>query len=263
MSLELTNGSSDRIEHGTALGNFTACSICGWIWQDSQDFAAIWQWSLSPSVTVGASDPAEIRVFWFRSGGPSNLVYETNNCDLTTGKWWFLGVTIDQGASSGNKVKVYLGDLATPPTSRTFGTSFEPDAYFNNNGATFYTGGNPGADPAAMGGRFGTLMFWPGVVLTEAQTQMQQFNQHCPVVAGCTLFTHYGYNGISTQPDWSGTGNVGTVTGATVADHVPLTFRKYGPLYVPYTGAVAPPAGAFPQIFRSRIFVPTTFRGAA
>lgn len=32
----------------------------------------------------------------------------------------------------------------------------------------------------------------------------------------------FGYNGTGTQPDLSGNGNAGTVTGATVADHVPL-----------------------------------------
>ena len=38
----------------------------------------------------------------------------------------------------------------------------------------------------------------------------------------CKLLCHLGFAGTGTQPDWSGNGNSGTVTGATVSDHVPL-----------------------------------------
>jgi hypothetical protein len=41
-------------------------------------------------------------------------------------------------------------------------------------------------------------------------------------IAGCVGFWHLGANGVGTQPDWSGNANAGTVTGATVSDHVPL-----------------------------------------
>ena len=37
------------------------------------------------------------------------------------------------------------------------------------------------------------------------------------------MFTHYGFNKVAAQPDWSGAGNNGTVGGSpTVVDHVPL-----------------------------------------
>ena len=53
-----------------------------------------------------------------------------------------------------------------------------------------------------------------------AQMQALQFNLH--PTTNTLLLSHYGYNGTGTQPDWSGNGHNGTVTGATVADHVPM-----------------------------------------
>ena len=40
--------------------------------------------------------------------------------------------------------------------------------------------------------------------------------------ANSKVLMHVGYNGTGTQADWSGHGNSGTVTGATVSAHVPL-----------------------------------------
>ena len=56
--------------------------------------------------------------------------------------------------------------------------------------------------------------------LALAEIQRQQFRPH--PLASTLVFCMLGYAGTGTQPDWSGNGNNGTVTGATVADHVPL-----------------------------------------
>ena len=57
--------------------------------------------------------------------------------------------------------------------------------------------------------------------LTAAELAVVQFNQRRPP-RNSVGFWHLGWNGTGTQPDWSGNGNSGTVTGATVADHAPL-----------------------------------------
>jgi len=52
--------------------------------------------------------------------------------------------------------------------------------------------------------------------------EIRSLQFHPRVLSGCVLYSHYGFNGTGTQPDWSGKGNSGTVTGATVSNHVPL-----------------------------------------
>jgi hypothetical protein len=250
MALVLGDTLTDRIDHGTGLGNWTACSWAWWYYPTTLTelnhiFCMLSTGSLfvpNCDVGSGAGLQDEIRVTWRRSAGGSNMIYQTNNAGITVNKWWYVCVTIDQAAGAGVKVKVYVGDLSTLATARTFGTATDPSSGFvSNNGATFFVGDNA-ADATSMGGRHAVMMMWPGVVLTEAQAQQQQFS-HLPIVAGCKLHAVYGYNGTGTQPDWSGNANNGTVQGTTaVADHVPLTFRKHGSLYVPYAVA-APPGG--------------------
>jgi len=41
-----------------------------------------------------------------------------------------------------------------------------------------------------------------------------------PFCSGCTTYYELGWASTGTQPDLSGSGNKGTVTGATVAAHV-------------------------------------------
>lgn len=56
--------------------------------------------------------------------------------------------------------------------------------------------------------------------LTLAELQSQQFRPR--VSDNCVLFTHLGFNGLGNQIDWSGKGYHGTLTGTTLASHVPI-----------------------------------------
>lgn len=226
MALTLTTGSTDHIDHGTALGNWTAASACGWYYPTSlTTFDTFWYLITggfqTPSASIRSS--VELAIAW---KGTSNLLYITNNASLTTNKWWFIGWTVDTSLGATLKVKIYLGDLTTRPTARTFGTTTEGATYNSNSGGTFTTGDNASASQSFAGDVAG-LMVWPGVTLTEAQIQ-QHWHRFIPQVAGCKLFTHYGLvaDAASTQPDWSGNGNTGTPTGAVLASHPPL-----GPLF--------------------------------
>jgi hypothetical protein len=68
-------------------------------------------------------------------------------------------------------------------------------------------------------------------------------------LSGCVGFWRLGSNGTATQPDFSGNGNSGTVTGATVAEDPPLgKWRRRAHVYVPWAAAVgAPPIRWFPR----------------
>lgn len=74
--------------------------------------------------------------------------------------------------------------------------------------------------------------------LTQAQIIQQQWNIWYPLFSNCKVFCNYGFNGTGSQPDLSGNAHNGTVTGATVAPHVPLP-----QVYVPSFKVTAAPAG--------------------
>jgi hypothetical protein len=230
MSLLFTDASTNRVSHGTGLGNWTAASYAFWYYPITltagRNILNMFTGSfVVPSIAVGSVGTDELRMTWRRGGGGSNMIYETNNADITANKWWFVGVTVDQAAGAGVKVVFYLGDLNTLATARTNGTTTDVSSgYASNNGQTFYVGDN-GTDSTAHAMRMGTLLFFPSAVLTQADFQRLQFRP-LPLPSSVRLFTHYGFNGTGTQPNWTGNGHSGTVTGATVAAHVPL-----GPIF--------------------------------
>lgn len=80
-------------------------------------------------------------------------------------------------------------------------------------------------------------------VLTLAEIRQQQFRPFPK--SGCVLFSHYGFQGTGTQRDYSGAGNVGTVTTATVSAGVPIVPFPYGMDLVspPVRGIAPPPVG--------------------
>jgi hypothetical protein len=169
-----------------------------------------------PVVRVSGTD--EIGVRWSRA--TTNCIYATNNANLVLNAWQYICATIDQAGGAGQVVNVYKGTRDAAATECTYATAQDGSgAFSSNSGVTAFAGDNGGGE--AAGCRIANLRVWPNVILTADQIVSHQWRM-LPVVAGCKLWTEYGYNGTSTQPDWSGNGNAGTVTGATVGDHVPL-----------------------------------------
>ena len=260
-ALALDNLSTDQITHGTGLGTgFTACSCSFWFYPTSlPGLRSIGSMSAGGPQISMSND--EVRVSWTRGGGGLNMVYVTNNADITVNRWWYVCLTVDTAGTAGALTKVYVGNEQAPATARTFGTNQDPSSGFASNSGATFRWGDSGTDSECLGGYRSLLIFWPGRVLTEAEAQQQQFASRA-VIPGAQLDVLYGENGTGRQLDRSGYANHGTPSGCSVAASMPLHLRRVGSIYVPFTVAAAP-AGAFPQIFRSRIFVPTIFRGAA
>lgn len=64
--------------------------------------------------------------------------------------------------------------------------------------------------------------------------ELESLQWRMRALSGCVLFLVPGYNGTGTQTDYSGNGNHGTIVStASVADHVPIPFRRCGPLWMP------------------------------
>lgn len=158
---------------------------------------------------------------------PSYMTYTTDTAPLSIGTWEFAAAVADQAASP--VAKIYHGDLGAIAAEQTYGTAADGSGTFGlDNARQLYVGNrDAGGGNAALGGRVAIAAVF-NRVLTLAEIQSWQFQPRA--LSGCVLFVAEGFNGVGTQADWSGTGNNGTVTNATVANHVPLP--------APFAGAV-------------------------
>lgn len=137
---------------------------------------------------------------------------------LDIAKWCFLACVMNSAGVNSDQ-QVFVGSLTSAVT--------EASAY-DLQGVGSGTHDDAGADAlighnTAAGSSIDGFVAWMGIwnrALTLGELQAQQFHPH--VTAGCVGFYHLGWTGTGTQPDWSGNENVGTVTGATVGNHVPL-----------------------------------------
>jgi hypothetical protein len=161
----------------------------------------------------------------------TDLGVATDNADLTTNKWWCIAVTFDAGASAGELVHIYRGDLTAALTECTYGTYGEGAGAVQSDAGEDIDIANNEAFGSALQGRVAIAALF-NRALSQQELVAWQFRPR--VLGGCVGFWQLGWNGTGTQPDWSGNGNSGTVTGATVADHVPLgRWRRRGVLHVP------------------------------
>ena len=163
-------------------------------------------------------------------------------------KWMFVAAVADVGT----EVRALVGDLTTAPA--------EPSSYdaqaagsgsiLTDAGQSFQVGHtNDNTDAAA--GFAGDIAFVHVVeaALTNGQIIEQWMRPH--VVANSRIFSHYGWNGTGTQPDWSGHGNNGTLTGSpTVVDHAPIAPGFGFDVTVPY--AITAAAGDPHILFNRR-----------
>lgn len=141
----------------------------------------------------------------------------TNFAAYAVNKWLFLAGVIDMaGASSSG---LYMGDLVTPagaPASyaaRTLGSG----AHVSDAGLPAIIG-NKSNDGGNLPGPIAWVAVWKRA-LSFQEILEQQWRRH--VSQDCVYFAEFGFNGAGTQPDWSGNSHAGTVTGTTVAAHVP------------------------------------------
>ena len=192
---------------------------------------------LISSITSGAG---RVRYFAIQSGGLADANAVTGTLVVNTWQW----IVARYDASDSQFVRLYRGTLTSPIAEVSYDST-------TNGGGTILTASplafTVGADPGnsiPYEGRIAWIGVWPGTALTLGQMIQQQWRPH--VTAGCELMTWYGFNGVGTQPDLSGNGSNGTVTGATVADHAGV-----GPPFgfdIPWAPvAVAAPSGANPH----------------
>lgn len=166
-------------------------------------------------MTLQASGGPNIQCEVVRSGTDAirNAVH-----GLSTNAWGFLAIRY----SEANGIDVLIGDLTTPASELTGGTDTVGSGTTTNDSTTGLVIGNSQQSPFNKGwqGRMGFFSYH-NAFLTDAEVITQQFRPFKR--ADTVILQHLGFNGTGTQPDWSGNGNSGAVTGISVVTaHMPL-----------------------------------------
>lgn len=236
MSLSFTLGSTNRVNVGQAstLDNLPAggaMTLMLWIYRTSDgtnqtiiakdgSFTQGWNFTV-----INDNGEGTMLFFVWRSTNSEAKSNSTAANRIPLNAWTCVGVVFEEAA--GQRIKFFIGSLTTTITevsgytgvvngSGTPGDDGSIDLYIGNivrSGTTYAPGARIG--PTAVFNR----------VLSVGEMQAWQ---HDPkMMAGCVGLWNLGDNGTGTQPDYSGNGNAGAVTGATQSDNPPLR-RRWG-----------------------------------
>jgi len=246
MALTFGGASSDRVEitAASSINDLNPFTIVMWVYPTSLVnnkklcqkglFATggFFGWNLNGT---GGNLETSVR----RAGASTS--YITNSTPLAiTNKWYCVALTYNSAASAGQVHNMYIGDLTTIVSEATYGTATDGSGSTSAQaaGEKLYVG-NFGSANQAFPGHIAFFGMW-NRELSLGEVQDQQFQPH--KTSGNVVFIHLGFNGTSTQPDWSGNGNAGTVTGASQSAHVPLGPPFGLSRHFPYTVAAAVPS---------------------
>lgn len=243
MALDFS-GASDKVNFGSAAVldalSIGPSTLLMWVFPDASPPAADGTFvrKSTTGFTFNPDSTGNIQLSITR--GTQGLLAQTALANMATygaSKWCCIAATWDSTGANGDQ-QLWHGDLATPiaEASAYSGVQRVGSGTVTDTTALDFLVGNASTNNRLFDGKVGFIAAWSRR-LTLEELIAQQFRPH--VTSGCVLFCHLGYNGTGTQPDWSGNGNAGTVTGTAVASHVPLPFRRAGALYVPYRQAAA------------------------
>lgn len=226
-ALNFTNANSNivRMTPATNINTLATGSFLMWVYPTntattarifakSNNVATGWFFSMND--TIGN--------FRFSMGRSTALTNHVTNSTpfATANKWYCLAVSWDLNGATGQRINIYTGDLTTPLVEATYGTAADGSGTQPSDSAVDLAIGNvPSATPnVAFPGYIANTILINRTLSIGELISLQYFPR---VVSGTVGYWNLGFNGTGTQTDYSGAGNPGTVTGATVAPlHVPL-----------------------------------------
>ena len=227
MALTFSRSSGDNVNIGSggsprSMDNLTAFTVISWVYltQDSVagglDLWAKGTFAAQDRRTgaFGFSPTNHISIQVDRATTDANAVSAANPLSLNT--WTCVGWTYDESDGP----RIFVGTLTSEMAEVTYDTgspTVGSGASAGDSGIAMVIGS--GTSNRAPGGRIAVFSMH-NTRWTLAQIQAFQFDPR--VLEDSVAFLHLGFNGTGTQPDWSGNGHAGTVTGATQSDHVPL-----------------------------------------
>ncbi len=217
MALDFTGDATDRVEIAAAdsIDDLTAFSHWQWINLDaSADNRRAWSKNgdAGSQLVLNASEAIGVEI----QRATTDAVIVTPTGQFSTGEWTCICFTYDETDGP----RVFTGNLTTALTEVSYTTRTVGAGSTNaDNAGPLNIGNRASGDAKSPDGRIAIHRLF-NTRKTLAQLQAQQFRPY--PTSDLVLYQILGFNGVGTQPDYSGNGNSGTVTGATQADHVPL-----------------------------------------
>ena len=214
-----------NIGSGASLDNLTTFSFAMWIKPASTANTGRGWMGKYNDATVGwevnqlFADGTTFRLVTRRGGG-GRLERRGATGVLTANVWAFVGGEWDEPAGLSN---CYAGSLSSIVTLQNGALTNTGSVMTNDAALSCVIGNAVNGGTLSANSNIAYCQIWNRVIGIE-EFRRQQFHPHKSL--GSVGFYLLGYAGTGTQPDWSGNGNNGTVTGATVAAHVPL-----GPIF--------------------------------
>lgn len=228
MALTFGAASSNRVDCGSAaaLDDMAAVTVLAWVYcttrTSSRTIISKFRgslgsgWRLSLQGTSG-----DVQFEWARA--TTYALGLTNTAPVVTNSWVFLAASCDKSTAP----KIYEGTLTSLAVESTYTTSRAGAGAFGSDAARYLALGN--ADNAAtptlaFQGRISHAAVFDSVLSLDEIQSWQ--NNPRPLIGAKAALGEWNLGldpiGTGTQPDLSGNGNDGTVTGATVSVHTPL-----------------------------------------
>ncbi len=221
-----TVGNVAHVDCGSAanLDNWTALTVLTWIYPTEAAQFTIPRIFFKGSKYLATSDiitgNQQFRLQINRA--TTNAAAQTVDGALETNKWLFLAGTYDESDGP----RIFKGDLTTTVSEVSYDSRTVGAGATSSDATDALRWGNRESSPSDTHGFRGRIaaVAYINQRLTLGELKTAQFKIAAWVLStGNTKDFHlFGFNGTGTQPDWSGSANNGTVTVATVADHVPL-----------------------------------------
>lgn len=247
MSLTFTGGNTDNLSIGAnaALQGLTSVTFALWAKPSALAGARYLFGSRYEAGGVSATGcqmnntSGHIRMSMI---GGVNHNYVANNLGLTVGVWSFVAGVMVFG-TSGN---IYIGSLTSLAVETTYSTQQNGSVRGAETGGNFLIGNRNASSAVGTINSFAGDVAWfqfYNRALTLGEVQSLQFSPRL-VLSGCVDFHIPGIvAAASSQPDWSGNGNAGTVTGATEIANAPISLLFPARTGQPYVVAAAPGGG--------------------
>lgn len=225
MALTFGAATSDRvrIEASSVLNSMGVYTLWAWVYPTSLtadrrilsklDSVAFngWAWQFTSAGNGGNSGNLEL--YHSFSGTPdANAV--ANTLPLVVNRWNFIAASVD----ASNVPRLYRGLQDIPVAECGYASQVTGVGSPNNDSGNPIYLANEDTFATAFPGRIATLGVINGRALSVGDLRMIQYRPQA-VPGTVMLFQELGFNGTKLQPDWSGHGNHGAVTGATVSGH--------------------------------------------
>lgn len=219
-SLVFGAATSDRVVAATGASDLTAFTVMVWHYPTSRTNGRRWFEIAGPSYAKTCfwgftDDGPEVEIP--RAGGSALAASSTT---YTLDQWTFSVITYDET----DGVRIFSGTLSAALTEDAYVTRTVGSGATNTGDNTGWTVGNDTTFSTAYQGRIAFFAILDTRLTSTQAEEFRRFPYKIQTHANKRLGYYLGLASAGTQRDVTGNGLNGTVTGATVGEHVPLWF---------------------------------------